>query len=55
MEEETDEMIDSSTANIKEEDPLTRYGKRESDGPKKKRKKRRPHIFPVVGSSVAEP
>ncbi len=28
-------MIDSSTANIKEEDPLTRYGKRESDGPKK--------------------
>jgi hypothetical protein len=32
-------MIDSSTANIKEEDPLTRYGKRESNCPKKKRKK----------------
>jgi hypothetical protein len=38
MEGETDEMIDSSAANIKEEDPLTRYRKRESGGPKKKRK-----------------
>jgi hypothetical protein len=27
MEGETDEMIDSSTANIKEEDPLTRSKK----------------------------
>ncbi len=38
MEEETDELIVSSTANVKEEDPLTRYGKRESDGQEKKRK-----------------
>jgi hypothetical protein len=54
MEGETDEMIDSSTANIKEEDPLTRYGNGKAMVQKRNVKKTTAH-FPVVGSSVAEP